>query len=249
MNANQDWQVLPMSSPSPDSQEPLPARMLNEFVYCPRLFYYEHVEGIFQHNADTRRGAALHKRVDSGKGELPPATPAVPLDAGISDSSSTADPVPAADIPEVIHSRSVSLASDRLGVTAKIDLVEVQSGEAINGSVPLSVVPVDYKAGSPREGDDGPEIWDADRMQLGLQCLILRDHGYICTEGVIYYRGTSGFRRARSRRRISPRSSERGPVEASLLRLWGILLSFSPRSSERGPVETKSCGNTVPGSS
>ena len=23
----------------------LPARMLNEFVYCPRLFYYEWVEG------------------------------------------------------------------------------------------------------------------------------------------------------------------------------------------------------------
>ena len=25
----------------------LSARMLNEFVYCPRLFYYEHVEGVF----------------------------------------------------------------------------------------------------------------------------------------------------------------------------------------------------------
>lgn len=57
----------------PDPQEPLPARMLNEFVYCPRLFYYEHVEGVFAHNADTRRGAALHKRVDAGKGDLPAA--------------------------------------------------------------------------------------------------------------------------------------------------------------------------------
>jgi CRISPR-associated protein Cas1 len=27
-------------------------------------------------------------------------------------------------------------------------------------------------------------------MQLGLQCLILRDNGYTCTGGVIYYRGT-----------------------------------------------------------
>src|SRR5437899_2760968 len=26
------------------AQEPLTARMLNEFVYCPRLFYYEFVE-------------------------------------------------------------------------------------------------------------------------------------------------------------------------------------------------------------
>lgn len=25
----------------------IPAGMLNEFVYCPRLFYYEFVEGVF----------------------------------------------------------------------------------------------------------------------------------------------------------------------------------------------------------
>ena len=49
----------------------LPARMLNEFVYCPRLFYYEFVESVFVESADTLRGKALHRRVDSGKGELP----------------------------------------------------------------------------------------------------------------------------------------------------------------------------------
>lgn len=160
--------------------------MLNEFVYCPRLFYYEHVEGVFAHNADTRRGAALHKRVDAGKGALPPATPA---DSQISDPTSA---IPPAE-PETIHSRSVSLSSDRLGVTAKMDLVEVRRGAADLDAdllAPLTVCPVDYKIGSPREGDAGPEIWDADRMQLGLQCLILRDNGYSCTEGVIYYRGT-----------------------------------------------------------
>ena len=30
-----------------DLPEYLPARMLNEFVYCPRLFFYEWVEGVF----------------------------------------------------------------------------------------------------------------------------------------------------------------------------------------------------------
>jgi CRISPR-associated protein Cas1 len=45
--------------------------MLNEFVYCPRLFYYEYVEGVFVDNADTTRGAALHARVDKGSGALP----------------------------------------------------------------------------------------------------------------------------------------------------------------------------------
>jgi CRISPR-associated protein Cas1 len=53
--------------------EPLPARMMNEFVYCPRLFYYEFVEGVFVDNADTTRGAALHARVDRGSGALPAA--------------------------------------------------------------------------------------------------------------------------------------------------------------------------------
>jgi len=33
-------------------------------------------------------------------------------------------------------------------------------------------------------------LWDTDKMQLGLQALILRDNGYACSEGVIYYRAT-----------------------------------------------------------
>src|SRR5205823_8071268 len=90
--------------------EPLPARMLNEFVYCPRLFYYEFVEGVFVHNADTMRGAAIHTRVDSGSGAMPPAH----TKSQISDPKSQ---IPAAEQPEIIHSRSVSLGSDRLGVT------------------------------------------------------------------------------------------------------------------------------------
>ncbi len=45
--------------------------MLNEFVYCQRLFYYEYVEGIFVESADTLRGAAIHQKVDSGSGAMP----------------------------------------------------------------------------------------------------------------------------------------------------------------------------------
>lgn len=45
--------------------------MLNEFVYCPPLFYYVHVEGVFLHSADTKKSAAEHTRVDAGKGDLP----------------------------------------------------------------------------------------------------------------------------------------------------------------------------------
>jgi len=38
--------------------------MLNEFAYCPRLFYYEWVDGVFVHSADTIEGALRHQTVD-----------------------------------------------------------------------------------------------------------------------------------------------------------------------------------------
>jgi CRISPR-associated protein Cas1 len=203
--------------------------MLNEFVYCPRLFYYEFVESVFVESGDTVRGKALHRRVDSGKGDLPP-----PGEKGEGRTKrsegrgpKTEDGIAPAAAPstlnlqpstaEVIHSRSVQMGSDRLGVTAKMDLVEVRLGGITGVSsqtadsspapedqvigAPVSrithhasrfqeVCPVDYKAGAPRVGEGGNELWDADRMQLGVQALILRDNGYACNEGVIYYRET-----------------------------------------------------------
>ena len=39
----------------------VPARMLNEFVYCPRLFFYEWVEGVFRHSSDTVDGTQKHE--------------------------------------------------------------------------------------------------------------------------------------------------------------------------------------------
>ncbi len=114
--------------------------MLNEFVYCPRLFYYEFVESVFVESADTLRGKALHRRVDSGKGDLPPAAGkeegrrknaeggGQKTEDGIAAGAapSTLNSQPSTD--EVIHSRSVQMGSDRLGVTAKMDLVEVRLG-------------------------------------------------------------------------------------------------------------------------
>jgi hypothetical protein len=62
------------TSTSQDGAQDLPpARMLYVFVYCPRLFCYGHVEGIFLHNADAKKGASDHHRVGGGKGNLPKA--------------------------------------------------------------------------------------------------------------------------------------------------------------------------------
>lgn len=200
------------------SAEPLRARMLNEFVYCPRLFYYEQVEGVFVSNADTERGSAIHEKVDRGKGALPKAKKKPKVEEVAEDAEESADaattesgepnladlkthaPEETATKEETIHSRSAMLSSTRLGVVAKMDLVEVQVKRRVEGAMTdlfaprhldvQSVTPVDYKAGAPRIGKEANELWDADKMQLGLQILILRDNGYTCDEGVIYYRAT-----------------------------------------------------------
>jgi CRISP-associated protein Cas1 len=158
----------------------LPARMVNEFAYCPRLFFYEWVEGLFAESVDTVEGAIQHARVDAKATALPDA----------------------ADLPQSIHSRSVTLSSERLRVIAKLDLVEVEDGV---------VTPVDYKHGRPRDGADGLELWPSDRAQLAVQGIVLRENGYRCEEGVAYYRKTGQrvrvtFDEATDRRDGSPDS-------------------------------------------
>jgi CRISPR-associated protein Cas1 len=87
----------------------------------------------------------------------------------------------AKDLPQTIHARSVTLTSERLRLIAKLDLVEAEGG---------TVTPVDYKHGRPREGADGLELWPADRAQLGVQAIVLRENGYRCEEAIAYYRKT-----------------------------------------------------------
>jgi CRISPR-associated protein Cas1 len=108
--------------------------MLNEFVYCQRLFYYEFVEGVFVESVDTLRGEAIHKRVDSGNGALPKAKRKTEADKAKAEAGKTADAESTSkesetktSEPETIHSRSVQMGSERLGVVAKMDLVETKA--------------------------------------------------------------------------------------------------------------------------
>ena len=130
----------------------VPARMLNEYAYCPRLFFLEWVDSLWASNADVAEGDRRHRRVDAGGG---------------------AAPLPDEDVLKV--ARSVELASERLGVTAKLDLVEGTAG---------SVVPVDLKKGHP--ASDGTP-WEADAIQVCAQILLLREHGYTVDHGELYY--------------------------------------------------------------
>lgn len=93
---------------------------------------------------------------------------------------------------ERVHSRSVSLTSETHKLIATIDLVEGDGG---------SVVPVDYKRGSPKQVEGGIEAWPADRAQVCVQALVLRDNGYTCSEAVVYYNETKQRARVQTRAR------------------------------------------------
>jgi CRISPR-associated endonuclease Cas1/CRISPR-associated protein Cas4 len=144
------------------AEEPLlPVRMLNEFAYCPRLAYLEWVQSEFADSADTVEGRFHHRRVDESPKRQPP------VDESPSDDDT------------VIHQRSVWLSSDRLGITAKIDLVE---------GVGTCVAPVDYKRGKRPHVEKG--AWEPERVQVCAQGLILREHGYECDGGFLYFVGS-----------------------------------------------------------
>ena len=76
----------------------VPARMVNEYAYCPRLFYLEWIHGEWAENADTLEGAQVHARVEAESGRLPPPELLAPGDRFVA--------------------RGLPLASERLGLVA-----------------------------------------------------------------------------------------------------------------------------------
>ena len=139
--------------------ELLPARMINEYVYCPRLFWLEYVEREFEHSYDTVDGERVHRRVDQPRGELPDDYSKIKAEA-----------------------TSVELASQELGVVAKIDVVRTDGERAI---------PIDYKRGKVPPTPSG--AYDPERVQICVQALLLREHGYTCAMGRIYYAASNRF--------------------------------------------------------
>lgn len=153
-----------------------PARNIAEYAYCPRLFYYMQVEGVFLPSSDTEKGKAVHRRVDK------------PSAARKKDDEGEQDP----ERPETV--RSLVLTSEALKLTATLDLAEI-SGQ--------TAVPVEYRKGRPKrvttsspsdmpddtKEDQRPcrEAWPTDRAQVGLQAVLLEDAGYTVCEAVIYY--------------------------------------------------------------
>lgn len=165
----------------------LPARILNEFAYCPRLAWLEWVQKEWADSADTLEGTHVHRRVDQ----------------------------PSEGRPR-LHQRSVELASDTLGIIAVIDLIEHDRGRAR---------PVDYKRGHKPQVAGG--AWEPERVQLCAQGLLLREHGYQCNEGVLYF--------AASRERVRVRFT--AELVARTLRLIADARAMAASGTIPSPLE------------
>lgn len=96
-----------MSGATEEVPSLVPARMVNAFCYCPRLFFLEWVDRKWDDNEDTAAGDFVHRRVDRPSGTL--------ATDDVADRTTVA--------------RSIHLGSSELGLTAVIDIVEGRDGE------------------------------------------------------------------------------------------------------------------------
>lgn len=121
---------------------------LQHVAYCPRQFALIHVEQAWEENYFTAHGRVLHERVDGGE----------PEQRG-----------------NVRFERTVSVYSQTLGITGKLDLLEIEGKDV------KKYFPVEYKRGKPK-------VEDWDRIQLCAQALCLEEmRGVEITEGAMWY--------------------------------------------------------------
>lgn len=145
-----------------EAQPIMPVRRLNNFIYCPRLFYFQWVENLFVESADTVAGSLGHRNVDSP--------------SRFDDRKKQAL---AEGLPEGAQLRSLRLASESLGIVGVVDLVE---------GGPEGAVILDYKHGSPRRTAEGErEARDPETCQVAAYALLLAEQGVKVAGAEIYY--------------------------------------------------------------
>lgn len=153
-----DQPELPLPAPPAAADEMLvPARMVNEWVYCPRLAVLEWGHGEWAESADTATGQRAHRAADTGRAPALPAPDAL-------------------DAEQSLKTRRLLLSSEPLGLVAEIDIVETEGG---------AVTPVDVKAGRRPHVAEGAYL--PERVQVCAQGLLLREAGYACDEGALWF--------------------------------------------------------------
>lgn len=138
----------------------IPVRALNQVSYCQRLYYLEYVEAVMPINEHVEDGLFQHRRVDDPKLQNKPRKDG-----------------------DAVHTRSVQVSSQRLGISGKLDLMEEKNNR---------VYPVEYKRGAGPAGDNGhPPYWENDAIQLCAQALLLEEElGAAVSTGILYYIGS-----------------------------------------------------------
>ncbi len=151
--------AIPASNPEAATDSPpMPVRRLHNFAYCPRLFYFQWVENLFEENADTVAGSALHRNADR------PSHWQEQL-----------------DLTERARIRSLELESETLGLRGVIDLVE-DDGSGAGPEI------IDYKKGAPRRDENGSRVPKTpDAVQVAAYALLMREHGFEPARASIYY--------------------------------------------------------------
>ena len=133
---------------------------LQHFSFCPRQWALIHIDNIWTENERTTEGKLLHETAhDSYRSE---------------------------SRGEVVISRSMPVFSHELGLSGSCDVVEFR--RVRSGGVPISgkdglwdIYPVEYKRGSPKDGD-------CDALQLAAQAMCLEE--MLCCQipvGALFY--------------------------------------------------------------
>lgn len=154
--------ILPNSSLSPDAPL-MPARRLSNYLYCPRLFYLQWVENLFEENEDTIAGDAVHRKADAP--------------TRFDEEKMTAL---REGLPDGAVIRSLRLENEALGLCGVVDIVE---------GGPDGIELVDYKRGSPhRFGDGTPAAKENDMFQLAAYAMMmLADGAKLAPQATVYY--------------------------------------------------------------
>lgn len=178
---------------------------LQHFIFCRRQWALIHLENQWAENERTARGQILHEKAHG-------------CDVEVRGNK--------------IIARGLRIRSRRLGVSGQCDVVEfIRAGEGISlsGREGLySVLPIEYKHGSPKKSD-------ADRAQLCAQAMCLEDMlSCSITEGAIFY----GEIRHRETVRFTP--SLRDLVTISLLEMHELFKrGHTPKS--KGGKHCQAC--------
>ncbi|WP_144822675.1 CRISPR-associated protein Cas4 [Marinobacter piscensis] len=125
----------------------IPLSALQHYAFCPRQCALIHNEQVWAENWLTAQGQVLHQRVDRGEPETRKG---------------------------IRYERGVQVSAESLGITGKLDLVEIELSTG-------NMKPVEYKRGKPKR-----DSWD--RIQLCAQGLCLEEmQGKPVLSGALWY--------------------------------------------------------------